>query len=156
MNTPHRPAVLIVDDDIVSAEIMAAMIEAEYEATIVADVDAAMHQLLTTTVDAILLDIVMDDTDGYEFCSILKRTKRTAEIPVIFVSALIGAEEEAEGFLRGADDYVTKPVNDGILKARLQRTLQTRLYVQFLENLVHQRETTIASLREEARVLLDK
>ncbi len=69
--------------------------------------------------DLILLDVMLPDIDGYEVCMRLKQDPLTAHIPVIFVSAKSETTDEAHGFEAGAVDYITKPVNPAIVRARI-------------------------------------
>ena len=70
-------------------------------------------------IDLILLDVMMPEMDGYEVCRRLKDDERTAEIPVIFVTARAEDHDETRGFEVGGVDYITKPVSPAILKARV-------------------------------------
>lgn len=88
--------------------------------------------------DLILLDIMLPGTSGYEVCERLKRDAYTASIPVIFVTALAEADNEARGLELGAVDYIGKPFNPCIVKARVRTHLslvqarelrQTRLQI---------------------------
>jgi signal transduction histidine kinase len=77
--------------------------------------------------DLILLDISMPGMDGYETCRRLKSEARTADIPVIFLTAAqIGPEDSVRGFQAGAVDYITKPVIDGLLVARVDTHVRLR------------------------------
>ena len=70
--------------------------------------------------DLILLDILMPDIDGYEVCRQLKQNHTTKDIPIIFISAVSEAMDEAKGFSLGAVDYVPKPFNPETVKARVK------------------------------------
>lgn len=74
--------------------------------------------------DLILLDIMMPELDGYEVCRRLKDDQATAQIPVIFVTALSDAEDEAKGLTLGAVDYITKPFNPELVRARVRNHLE--------------------------------
>ncbi len=78
--------------------------------------------------DLILLDIKMPGMDGYEVLQKLKSEPVTAEIPVIFVTALSETEDEAKGLKMGAADYITKPVNPDLLKVRVMAQLELLNY----------------------------
>lgn len=78
--------------------------------------------------DLILLDIKMPDMDGYSVLVALKTDPATAEIPVIFVTALAEAADEARGLSMGVADYITKPVNPELLKARVRDQLELQRY----------------------------
>lgn len=78
--------------------------------------------------DVILLDVKMPGMDGYSVLSALKMNPNTADIPVIFVTALAEAADEARGLSLGVADYITKPVNPDLLKARVRQQLELRRY----------------------------
>lgn len=80
--------------------------------------------------DLILLDIKMPEMDGYEVLSQLKQNPQTAPIPVIFVTALSEAADEARGIALGVADYITKPVNPDLLKKRIRNQLDLVRYQQ--------------------------
>lgn len=74
--------------------------------------------------DLVLLDVRMPDMDGYEVLATLKTDPTTSLIPVIFVTALAEAADEARGLALGAADYITKPVNPGLIKTRVATQLE--------------------------------
>jgi diguanylate cyclase (GGDEF)-like protein len=78
--------------------------------------------------DLILLDIKMPGMDGYSVLTTLKLDAATADIPVIFVTALAEAADEARGLKMGAADYITKPVNPELLRVRVRNQLELRRY----------------------------
>ncbi len=80
--------------------------------------------------DLILLDIKMPGMDGYSVLSALKLDSSTANIPVMFVSALADAMDEARGLALGVADYITKPVSPALLKARIHNQLELRRFRQ--------------------------
>ena len=98
--------------------------------------------------DMVLLDIMMPEMDGYEVCRRLKADERTRDIPVIFVTALGEVGDETRGLALGAADYITKPFNLDIVRARVQTHLSLLLARRKLEE--QNRELLAASqLREE-------
>ncbi len=74
--------------------------------------------------DLILLDIVMPGMDGYELCKKIKANERTKNIPVIFVTSVSEIEDAARGFQAGAVDYIEKPLNPVMVKARVELHIQ--------------------------------
>ncbi len=85
--------------------------------------------------DLILLDIIMPGLDGYEVCRRLKADDRSMHIPVIFITALDHADDETKGFNLGAVDFITKPFNPVIVKARVNTHLQLKRKTDLLEQL---------------------
>lgn len=99
--------------------------------------------------DLILLDVMMPELDGYEVCRILKADEATRHIPVIFVTALSEADDEARGFDLGCDDYIAKPVNARVVLARVRTHLALHDRSQQLEALVAQRTETLEARTRE-------
>jgi signal transduction histidine kinase len=89
--------------------------------------------------DLILLDIMMPNMDGYQVCSYLKKDDKTRNIPIIFLTALDGDEDEAKGLELGAVDYITKPFNPAIVRRRVQTQLELKHHREHLEHLVAQK-----------------
>ena len=85
--------------------------------------------------DLILLDVMMPGMDGYTTCAVLKSAVETRDIPVIFVTALAGEEDEARGLEAGAIDYITKPVSPPIVRARVRNHLELKRYRDVLSRL---------------------
>lgn len=73
--------------------------------------------------DLIILDVMMPDMDGYEVLNHLKEDPRTADIPVIFLTALTGSQDEERGLLSGAADYISKPIVPAVVLARVKTQL---------------------------------
>ena len=76
--------------------------------------------------DMIISDILMPDTDGYEFCRLIRKDERTSHIPVLLLTALHSKEHEIEGLSCGADDYVTKPFDIAVLQTKIENMLSLR------------------------------
>ena len=74
----------------------------------------------------------MPEMDGYEVCKKLKADQATEHIPVIFVTALTDAEDEAKGLSMGAVDYITKPFNPELVRARVRNHLELKHYGMLL------------------------
>ncbi|HCB49904.1 MAG TPA: DNA-binding response regulator, partial [Chloroflexi bacterium] len=71
-----------------------------------------------------ILDVMMPDMDGYEVCRTMRADSRLSEIPILFLTAKIKDEDRVNGFLAGADDYLTKPFNPRELVARVRAVLR--------------------------------
>lgn len=116
--------VLAVDDDRRILEIVRHFLhEKGYEVHIFANPDEALEMARNTPFDALILDMVLQGTDGYRVCSELKRNPATAELPVLFVSAKI---EVAELFLQqfdGVADFLGKPFRRDDLLSKLERLI---------------------------------
>jgi diguanylate cyclase (GGDEF)-like protein len=85
--------------------------------------------------DLILLDIMMPDMDGYEVCKRLKEDAQTMHIPIIFITAMSDADDEYRGFELGGADYITKPFNPRLVRARVESQLRLKRKTDLLEKL---------------------
>ncbi len=126
-----RAKILIIDDDIISVRLIAEALSPQYDVIVATTPEEGLQQAKTISPELVLLDVVMPDTSGFEVCRELKKDELTQSIPVIFVTALDAVTQQAEGFELGAVDYITKPVEEAILKARVRA--HTRLYRQTLQ-----------------------
>ncbi|WP_428357506.1 response regulator [Methyloprofundus sp.] len=124
-----QTTVLIVDDTPTNIQLLNSMLREQYKVKAATNGEKALKIARTEPQpDIILLDIMMPAMDGYEVCRQLKSSPLTAGIPVIFITAKTGAEDEQQGFALGAVDYVTKPFNPDIVKSRVRTHLE--LYAQ--------------------------
>lgn len=101
--------------------------------------DRAIQSALTQAPDLILLDINMPDMDGYQVCEILKSKPETAEIPIIFISALDETIDKVKAFQIGGTDYITKPFEVEEILVRVKNQLTIRKMTQQLSQQVQQR-----------------
>jgi len=101
--------------------------------------------------DLILLDVLMPGLDGFETCLRLKASEETRDIPVIFMTALASTEDKVKGFEVGAVDYVTKPLNQEEVLARITTHLRHREATQSLEEKINQ--LALGNQMEKARLL---
>jgi len=91
----------------------------------------------------ILLDVVMPEMDGYEVCKILKSCKSTKNIPILFITAMDGKQDEAKGLELGAIDYIPKPINPPIVISRIRNQMNLHFHQVHLEELVVQRTSQL-------------
>lgn len=120
------PAIMVVDDDSITATVIAEVLKDWADVILVPDGTQAHERAVKMAPDLILLDVLMPGTDGYAICGQLKDDPRTRDIPVIFVSSLSDEGQEARGLLAGAVDYVTKPISAPILTARIRNHLEIK------------------------------
>ena len=113
----YRHKVLIVDDETLNIEFLQTLLNEEINVIFATSGEDALSIVQANRPDMILLDIMMPGMDGYEVCKRLKGNPETKDIPVIFVTAKTGPEEEARGLELGAIDYITKPFNPEIVKS---------------------------------------
>lgn len=119
--------ILIVDDEPANISILGNIFEDSYHIIVALDGASALKLACSLPLpDIILLDIMMPGMDGYEVCRVLQDDPRTKEIPVIFITALSGAETESKGLALGAVDYIRKPFTNAIVRARVQTHLNLK------------------------------
>lgn len=119
MANEQKPTVLVVDDQAENIDVLSAILKDHYKVKVAINGKKALEIAASSPPpDLILLDVKMPEMDGYEVCRRLKSGKKTAEIPVIFVTALSEVQDETEGFSVGAVDYITKPVSPPVVLAR--------------------------------------
>ncbi len=119
--------ILVVDDIPANVKLLEARLLAEYFDVLTAeDGHAALAICEKTQVDLVLLDIMMPGIDGFEVCERLKANRRTSHIPVVMVTALDQPADRVRGLKAGADDFLTKPVNDLQLMARVKSLVRLK------------------------------
>lgn len=127
--------VLVVDDIPANVKLLETHLIAEYFEVLTAeDGLTALDICDKTQVDLILLDIMMPGIDGFEVCRRLKANPKTTHIPVVMVTALDQPEDRVQGLKCGADDFLTKPVNDMQLMARVKSLLRLKMLTDELRN----------------------
>ncbi len=134
-----RARILVIEDSEDIRFLLTALLQDKYEVLAAAAGDAGLHlAVLEPRPDIILLDVMMPDMDGYEVLGHLGRDTRTADIPVIFLTALGSADEEHRGLDLGATDYVAKPISPPILLARIKLHLERSTNARRLKDLSEQ------------------
>ena len=130
----EKPRILIVDDDESSIVFLTAALESDYAIIAAHDgLEAVAIASSEPPPDLILLDILMPDMDGYQALEELKRESPTREIPVIFLTAKGGVDDEIAGLELGAVDYIIKPYIIPLVKARIEAQLKIRRQAQVME-----------------------
>lgn len=120
--------VLVVDDILANVRLLEAKLAAEYFDVVTAmnGVDA-LEAVQRTKPDIILLDVMMPGIDGIEVCRRIKSNSQTQHIPVVMVTALDQPEDRVKGLEAGADDFLTKPVNDVSLLCRVKSLVRLKM-----------------------------
>jgi diguanylate cyclase (GGDEF)-like protein len=123
---PPSSVVLVVDDEVSNIEILAAVLEPEWEVIFATSGAQAIDLALTNRPDLILLDVIMPEMDGYSVLKTLKRTPATANIPVIFITGRNDSQAEVHGLELGAADYISKPLSPPVVRIRVRNQLELK------------------------------
>lgn len=133
--------ILVVDDNKLSLHSVSNYLKGQgYELTQAANGEEALQLIESTTIDLILLDIMMPGMDGFEVCARLKQDPATKDIPIIFLSAKIDTDDIITGFKAGGVDYITKPFNKEELLARIRNHVELKLMRDMLKS--HNKQLT--------------
>ncbi len=123
----ERQTILVVDDAPENIDVLSGILAADYKIKAAINGEKALKvAAIEPLPDLILLDIMMPDMDGYEVCQRLKASDKTRDIPVIFVTAMGEVENEEKGFALGGVDYITKPVQPSLVKARVKTHIELK------------------------------
>jgi two-component system cell cycle response regulator len=125
--------ILVVDDIEANVRLLEARLTAEYYDVLVAyDGATALAEAANSDPDIILLDVMMPGMDGFEVCRRLRADPATRHIPVVLVTALDGRSDRLTGLQAGADDFLTKPIDDVALFARVRSLTRLKLVIDEL------------------------
>lgn len=121
------PRILVVDNDEMSVELLVALLADDYPLiSTAADGFEALAKVEPERPDLVLLDIMMQDLDGFEVCRRIKANPATAHIRVLMMTALNAVDDLVRGFEAGANDFITKPINAPALRARVYEQLRQK------------------------------
>src|SRR6478736_5347988 len=113
--------VLVVDDILSNVKLLEAKLSAEYFEVMTAfNGQECLSKMEQVVPDIVLLDVMMPGMDGFEVCRRIKSNPKTAHVPVVMVTALDQPSDRVAGLEAGADDFLTKPVDDAALFARVR------------------------------------
>src|SRR5215471_4615029 len=121
----QQSTILIVDDEPFNVDLLEQQLEEFGYATVSAsNGQEALEKVAAEAPDLILLDVMMPVMDGFTVCRILKENDETRLIPIVIMTALGAVDDRIRGIEAGADDFLTKPVDERELLARIQTTLR--------------------------------
>jgi putative two-component system response regulator len=123
---PHKPTVLVVDDEPLNVAVLSELLCPDYRVLGARSGPIALDLMQTELPDLILLDVMMPDMDGYDVLRALQGGVRTSAVPVIFVTALGSEGDEERGLSMGACDYIAKPIKPAVVLARVRTQLELK------------------------------
>ena len=139
MNETRKPTLLIVDDESANVDMIIAALGNDYSVCVESHGVKALNVAKKCLPDLILLDIMMPGIDGFEVCRRMKNDPAVRDVPIIFLTALNQHTDESRGLKLGAADYITKPFQADIVKARVRSHLELKKHRDHLEALVAER-----------------
>ena len=120
----QKPLILVVEDDEDARMVLTELLRPRYDVDSVGDGETALKRAAQLNPDLVLLDLFLPGMDGFGALTGLRRNEKTADTPVIFLSAQGDAETKSQGLSLGAADYLAKPFSEQELMARVDRTLK--------------------------------
>lgn len=151
-----KPLVLIIEDNPDMRIYMHTILNKEYAIIEAADGDEGLLKARKYVPDLIISDVMMPKKDGFEVCRMIKENMMTSHIPVILLTAYSMDEQKTIGFESGADAYIPKPFNAGLLKIRVRKLIENRQKMKeaFGSSLIN--DTKKESIGDLEQVFLDK
>ncbi len=143
----HHGSILLVYDTPTNLEILVGYFaDSGFDVSVAMSGEGALEQVLESRPELILLDVMMPGMDGFETCRRLKANDQTKDIPVIFMTALSETSDKLKGFEAGAVDYVTKPLQQEEVLARVNTHLSLRRMQQQLQEKERQTEQLLLNV----------
>lgn len=130
----ERASILVIDDTPGNLSLLNQLLRTQYRVKLANGGVRGLELAAMSPPDLILLDIMMPEMDGYEVFRKLKADPVTSRVPVIFLTAKSGAEDEEQGLAMGAVDFIHKPIAPSVVLARVRTHLQIRNWQTFLED----------------------
>jgi len=127
--------ILITDDEKANLDILGGILSPVYNLLISRSGSRTLELAELHKPDLILLDVLMPEMSGFEVITKLKESEITEKIPVMFITGLTSVENEEKGFLLGAVDYIVKPFNKSIVKARVNTHIKIIDQMRTIENI---------------------
>lgn len=134
---PRRSRILVVDDQPVNIQTLYQAFSADHQVLMATGGEQALALCASYQPDLVLLDVMMPGMDGYEVCRRLKADAATRDIPVIFVTAHNDEAAETRGLELGAVDFISKPINPNIVRARAKTHLTLKAQADLLRQWVY-------------------
>lgn len=130
----ETPTILIVDDNELSRRLLKAMLKtAQYRIIEARRPSEAMSLLAGEKVDLVVVDMVMPEMSGPDFCRVLKSNRKTQLVPILMATGIQGAENEIMGLESGADEFLLKPLQPALVRTRIRAMLRNKALIDSLE-----------------------
>lgn len=129
-----RPKILVVDDAPENLMVMEAILANDYSLKLFNNANDALNYAFANPPDLILLDVMMPEIDGFETCRRIKANPKLADVPVIFITSKNDVQDEEQGFLVGASDFIHKPISAPVVAARVKTHLKIKYMLDYLRN----------------------
>ncbi len=133
----RQPRLLVVDDQPVNIQALYQAFSADHQVLMATSGEQALKIAVSKQPDLVLLDVMMPGMDGHEVCHRLKADESTRDIPVIFVTAHSDEASETLGLEMGAVDFISKPINTKIVRARVKTQLTLKAQADLLRQWVY-------------------
>ena len=130
IENPDQPILLIVDDNYDIRTYVSSIFKNNYTILKAKNGQEGIDLAIEHIPDIIVSDVMMPVKNGIELCNTLKNDERTSHIPIVLLTAKAGEENELEGIKTGADDYITKPFHEELLKERIKKRIEIRNKLQ--------------------------
>src|SRR5580698_7348006 len=131
----RRPHIVVADDDVVTRDLLAGILQSSgYEVTTCGDGQEAVELVGDGGVDLVLLDAMMPRLSGLEACRVIKGITADAFLPVLIATVKTDPASRVEGLKIGADDYVSKPFEEGELLARVRAMIRIKRLHDDMQN----------------------
>lgn len=130
----RQPAILILDDLDINRRLLRAMLKtAPYRVLEAKRASEALQIMDHETVDLLILDLMMPEMSGLEFCQRIKSNRKTQLMPVLMLTSVQGIENEIAGISSGADEFLTKPLHPDVVRTRIRAMLRNKAAIDSLE-----------------------
>ncbi|MDD5723642.1 MAG: diguanylate cyclase [Syntrophales bacterium] len=156
MQEKVKQKILIADDERFNLNVLVDILKPDYQIIVAKDGKQVIKRAESNPPELILLDVMMPEMDGYETCKKLKENEQTKDIPVIFITAMKEACNEARGFDLGAVDYITKPFQAAAIIARVKVHLKMKWQTDMLRKMASIDTLTEIPNRQKFEEIFDK
>ena len=130
----RQPTILVLDDLDINRRLLRAMLKAApYRVLEAKRASEATNILQQETVDLLILDLMMPEMSGPEFCQRLKSNRKTQLVPILMLTSVQGIENEIAGISSGADEFLTKPLHPEVVRTRIRAMLRNKAAIDSLE-----------------------